>query len=122
MIISTASGERKQTYDILVLATGSRTKGDVPWKSSLAGYEATKDGLHKMQAQVKAAKSIVVGGAGECDHFLWSIHEEKSKAQLISWLAASSARSNLAGTVAMDLLPKLESQVSYISPNRGNKY
>jgi NADPH-dependent 2,4-dienoyl-CoA reductase/sulfur reductase-like enzyme len=52
VIISTASGERKQTYDILVLATGSRTKGDVPWKSSLAGYEATKDGLHKMQAQV----------------------------------------------------------------------
>lgn len=64
VIISTASGERKQTYDILVLATGSRTKGDVPWKSSLAGYEATRDGLHKMQAQVKAAKSIVVGGAG----------------------------------------------------------
>jgi hypothetical protein len=70
VIISTASGERKQNYDILVLATGSRTIGDVPWKSSLAGYEATRDGLHKIQAQVKAAKSIVVGGAGECCHFL----------------------------------------------------
>lgn len=99
MIISTASGERKQTYDILVLATGSRTKGDVPWKSSLAGYEATRDGLHKMQAQVKAAKSIVVGGAGEFDLFLGSIHQEKSKSQVISWLAASPAITNLARTL-----------------------
>lgn len=65
MTISTASGERQQTYDILVLATGSRANGDVPWKSSLAGYEATRDGLHKFQVQVKAAKSIVIGGAGE---------------------------------------------------------
>ncbi|PMD47566.1 putative triosephosphate isomerase [Hyaloscypha variabilis F] len=62
--ISTASGERQQTYDILVLATGSRANGDVPWKSSLAGYEATRDGLHKFQEQVKVAKSIVIGGAG----------------------------------------------------------
>ncbi|KAH8783661.1 hypothetical protein BGZ57DRAFT_885053 [Hyaloscypha finlandica] len=62
--ISTASGERKQAYDILVLATGSRAIGDVPWKASLAGYEATKEGLHKVQKQVKDAKSIVVGGAG----------------------------------------------------------
>jgi hypothetical protein len=44
--------------------------GDVPWKSSLAGYEATRDGLHKVQEQVKAAKSIVVGGAGELEKFL----------------------------------------------------
>jgi NADH dehydrogenase FAD-containing subunit len=68
--IQTASGERKQAYDILVLATGSRTIGDVPWKASLAGYEATRDRLHKVQEQVKAAKSIVVGGAGRSDHFL----------------------------------------------------
>ena len=52
----------------MVLATGSRTMGDVPWKSSLAGYEATRDGLHKVQEQVKAAKSIAVGGAGELDN------------------------------------------------------
>jgi hypothetical protein len=51
----------------LVLATGSRTIGDVPWKSSLAGYEATRDGLHKVQEQVKVAKSIVIGGAGKLD-------------------------------------------------------
>ncbi len=69
MTISTASGERQQTYDILVLATGSRANGDVPWKSSLAGYEATRDGLHKFQEQVKIAKSIVIGGAGELGNF-----------------------------------------------------
>lgn len=28
------------------------------------GYDATKDLLHKVQKQVKAAKSIVIGGAG----------------------------------------------------------
>jgi len=53
-----------QQYDILVITTGSRTKDPVPWKPSLDGYEATKDGLHKIQEQVKSAKSIVLGGAG----------------------------------------------------------
>lgn len=36
----------------------------MPWKSSLNGYEHTRDGLHKIQEQVKAAQTIVVGGAG----------------------------------------------------------
>lgn len=65
MTITTSNGEIKQDYDILVLATGSRYIGDeTPWKSSLKGYETTKSLLHKTQKQVKAAKSIVVGGAG----------------------------------------------------------
>ena len=51
-------------YDILVLATGTRTIGEVPWKSAPEGYERTLAGLHKIQDQVKAAKSIVVGGGG----------------------------------------------------------
>lgn len=63
--ISTPSGTTtNQQYDILVITTGSRTKDLVPWKPSLDGYEATKDGLHKIQEQVKSAKSIVLGGAG----------------------------------------------------------
>jgi len=62
--ISTASGEMKQQYDILIIATGSRTIGDVPWKGSLSGFEATRDSLHKIQDQVKVAKSIVIGGGG----------------------------------------------------------
>lgn len=63
--VTTASGELKQTYDVLVLATGSRTAANnVPWKASLAGYEATKAVLHKHREQVKAAKTIVLGGGG----------------------------------------------------------
>lgn len=64
VIITTAAGETKQTYDVLVLATGTRTVGDLPWKASLSGYEATKDNLHKYQEHVKDAKSIVIGGGG----------------------------------------------------------
>lgn len=63
--ISSAEKERKQQYDILVIATGSRaTSDDLPWKSSNAGYEATKAALHKVQEQVKKAESIVIGGGG----------------------------------------------------------
>lgn len=36
----------------------------MPWKSSLNGYEHTRDGLHKIQKQVNAAQTIIVGGAG----------------------------------------------------------
>ena len=64
VIVTTATGEIKQTYDILILATGTRTTGDLPWKASRSGYQATKDILHKYQKQVKAAKSIVLGGGG----------------------------------------------------------
>jgi NADH dehydrogenase FAD-containing subunit len=48
----------------LILATGTRTIGDLPWKSSVKGYEATKEILHKYRDQVKTAKSIVLGGGG----------------------------------------------------------
>ena len=61
--ISTSSGERTQSYDSLVITTGSRYT-DAPWKPSLEGYEATKAALHKVQEDVKAAKSILIGGAG----------------------------------------------------------
>ncbi|PVH82659.1 AMID-like mitochondrial oxidoreductase-like protein [Cadophora sp. DSE1049] len=65
VIITTSSGTATaQTYDILVITTGSRTKDPVPWKPSLDGYEATRDRLHKIQEQVNSAKSIVLGGAG----------------------------------------------------------
>ncbi|KAK0102162.1 hypothetical protein ONS95_001042 [Cadophora gregata] len=63
-IATPSSTTTTQTYDILVITTGSRTKDIVPWKPSLDGYEATRDGLHKIQEQVKSAKSIVLGGAG----------------------------------------------------------
>jgi hypothetical protein len=47
-----------------VLATGTRTNGDLPWKASLSGYQATKDNLHKYQDLIKHANSIVIGGGG----------------------------------------------------------
>ncbi|KAG4437554.1 hypothetical protein IFR05_006941 [Cadophora sp. M221] len=62
--ITTLEGSIAQQYDILVITTGSRTQGDVPWKPSLQGYEATKNGLHKIQERVRDAESIVLGGAG----------------------------------------------------------
>ncbi|RDL35791.1 FAD protein [Venustampulla echinocandica] len=62
--ISTESGESTKDYDHLVISTGSRTVGDVPWKASLEGYEKTKSLLHEYQNKVKEAKSIVIAGAG----------------------------------------------------------
>ncbi|KAF8859091.1 hypothetical protein BDZ45DRAFT_673518, partial [Acephala macrosclerotiorum] len=66
VLIKTSSGEeQKQPYDILIITTGCRTIDSfAPWKSSPNGYEATKDALHKIQEEVKAANTIVVGGAG----------------------------------------------------------
>ncbi|KAH9219081.1 hypothetical protein DL95DRAFT_405363 [Leptodontidium sp. 2 PMI_412] len=61
--ISGDGGEKVISYDELVLATGSRTKGDAPWKGR-GSYEETRDALHDFQARVKKATSIVVGGAG----------------------------------------------------------
>ena len=63
--ITTSTGEEKLVYDILVLGTGSRTPSEaVPWKQSLKGSDVTKETLHKVQEQVKAAKSIILGGGG----------------------------------------------------------
>jgi len=63
--VTTSSGEETQDYDILVLATGSRTASEaVPWKQSPKGSDFTKEALHKVQAQVKAAKTIILGGGG----------------------------------------------------------
>jgi hypothetical protein len=61
--ISGSTGNQTLDYDFLVLATGSHTKGDTPFKG-LGSTEATKDALHDFQARVKKAKSIVIAGAG----------------------------------------------------------
>ncbi|KAJ8071837.1 hypothetical protein OCU04_002150 [Sclerotinia nivalis] len=63
--IKTISGpELLQTYETLVIATGSHTIGEVPWKGAPSGYEQTKELLHNYREKVGSAKSIVVGGAG----------------------------------------------------------
>jgi uncharacterized NAD(P)/FAD-binding protein YdhS len=61
--ISGHTGQNTLSYDFLILATGSHTKGDAPFKGK-GSTEATKEALHTFQARVKRAKSIVVAGAG----------------------------------------------------------
>ncbi|KAG6058520.1 hypothetical protein E4U17_007966 [Claviceps sp. LM77 group G4] len=50
-------------YNVLILATGTHTKVDSPYKSR-GTTEKTKEALHQLQARVKDAKTIVVAGAG----------------------------------------------------------
>ncbi|ORX93678.1 hypothetical protein BCR34DRAFT_608497 [Clohesyomyces aquaticus] len=51
------------TYDMLVIATGSRTKDRSPWKG-IGSSEETKAALHSFQEKVEKAEKIVVAGAG----------------------------------------------------------
>ena len=57
------SGNQTLDYDYLVLATGSRARGDIPFKG-LRTTEETKDAVHDFQARVTKAKTIVIAGAG----------------------------------------------------------
>jgi NADH dehydrogenase FAD-containing subunit len=50
-------------YDYLVLATGSRPNGNMPFKG-LGSTQATKDALYQTQACIQKATTIVVAGAG----------------------------------------------------------
>ncbi|KIV96458.1 hypothetical protein PV10_00328 [Exophiala mesophila] len=50
-------------YDMLILATGSRTKEPLPLKG-VGSTEETMAALHDLQARVKKAKTIVIAGAG----------------------------------------------------------
>jgi NADH dehydrogenase FAD-containing subunit len=63
--VAPADGSEGQfiSYDVLILATGARIASGLPYKST-GSTEATKEALHQLQARVKAAKSIVVAGAG----------------------------------------------------------
>lgn len=56
------AGVKEVVYNTLVIATGSRTIDDMPWKS-LSTQDA-KDSLHKVRDQIKKAKTIVVVGGG----------------------------------------------------------
>lgn len=50
-------------YDILIIATGTRTEEPTPFKG-LGSTETTKAALHNLQTQVARAKTIVIAGAG----------------------------------------------------------
>jgi len=61
--ISSSTGTSTLEYDFLILATGSRAKGDAPFKG-VGSTEDTKAVRHDFQARVKKAKTIVVAGGG----------------------------------------------------------
>ncbi|KAK9366156.1 hypothetical protein V1509DRAFT_630693 [Lipomyces kononenkoae] len=63
VVISGSAGNKTLDYDFLILATGSSTRADTPFKT-LGSTEATRDALHDFQARVKKSKTIVVAGAG----------------------------------------------------------
>lgn len=61
--ISGSYGNKTLSYDFLILATGSRTKNNTPFKG-LSTTEATKVALHDFQKRIKKAETIVVAGGG----------------------------------------------------------
>jgi NADH dehydrogenase FAD-containing subunit len=63
VMITGADGERTLDYDYLIVATGSRTRTNSPFKT-LDSTEETKKVLHSYQESVQKAKTIVVAGAG----------------------------------------------------------
>ncbi|ATY66404.1 Pyridine nucleotide-disulfide FAD NAD(P)-binding domain [Cordyceps militaris] len=56
-------GVRAVAYDVLVVATGTASRDDMPWKP-LATTESTVAELRRVQAQIAAAETIVVAGGG----------------------------------------------------------
>ncbi|KAH8591250.1 hypothetical protein B0O99DRAFT_744665 [Bisporella sp. PMI_857] len=62
--ISIMGGQKIQYYDILVVASGSNTIGQAPWKANGLSFSDIKTELLEVQEKVAAAKSIVVGGGG----------------------------------------------------------
>ncbi|QSZ29505.1 hypothetical protein DSL72_004019 [Monilinia vaccinii-corymbosi] len=63
VVVSGDHGRSTLSYDFLVLATGSRTKEDSPFKGK-ASYQESLDSLHEWQSKVKNASSIYIAGAG----------------------------------------------------------
>ncbi|KAB5582301.1 hypothetical protein GE09DRAFT_1166793 [Coniochaeta sp. 2T2.1] len=56
-------GDRTIRYDQLVIATGSKLATDLPFKH-VGTYDETIAAWHALQNRIKAAKSIVIAGAG----------------------------------------------------------
>lgn len=61
--LATPRGTAVIDYDLLVVTTGTTTRGKVPWKGN-GTFEHTREDLHEMQRRVAEARTIVVGGSG----------------------------------------------------------
>lgn len=61
--VDVEGNEKKIVYDYLIIGTGARAHASAPFKS-IGSTEETKAALHEYQAKIKAAKKIVIVGAG----------------------------------------------------------
>ncbi|KAL7949161.1 hypothetical protein V8C42DRAFT_313486 [Trichoderma barbatum] len=57
-------GSRTINYHTIVVATGTSSKDNMPWKA-MADTEQTKNRLHELHQQIQNAKTIVVVGGGQ---------------------------------------------------------
>ena len=55
--------QRSLSYDQLIIATGSRVRGNLPFKS-VGTHQETLAALHSLQKQIDVANSIVLAGGG----------------------------------------------------------
>lgn len=58
-----SAGTREIAYDVLIIATGSSAKENMPWKM-LDTSAHTFDSIHSIQQKVKSSETIVVVGGG----------------------------------------------------------
>lgn len=61
--VSRSTGDITISYDFLILASGSHTKDNTPFKG-LGSTETTKDVLHDFQKRIQTARTIFIAGAG----------------------------------------------------------
>lgn len=61
--ISGPHGKILLHYDMLILATGTRTKEATPFKG-MGSTEETRAALHDLQGRIEQAKTIVIAGGG----------------------------------------------------------
>jgi NADH dehydrogenase FAD-containing subunit len=60
----TEGGSRTINYHTIVIATGSSSKDNMPWKA-MGSTEETKQRVHDLQKQIESAKTIVIVGGGQ---------------------------------------------------------
>ncbi|KKO97253.1 hypothetical protein THAR02_10642 [Trichoderma harzianum] len=63
-VLLSSGASRTINYHTIVVATGTSSKDNMPWKS-MGDTEHTKSRLREVQAQIKNAKSIVIAGGGQ---------------------------------------------------------
>ncbi|KAJ4856310.1 pyridine nucleotide-disulfide oxidoreductase domain-containing protein [Trichoderma breve] len=63
-VLLSSGASRTINYHTLVVATGTSSKDNMPWKA-MGDTEHTKSRLREVQEQIKNAKSIVIAGGGQ---------------------------------------------------------